>query len=245
MGARLTRPARLAARSAARPNSSRPQPGQPPRPLVVSEIAPAPTRRAKAKQRFAPVVPLPARDVGVPAGRKPALVKRRRPFSSPTRPDDRSEAELLEMARRHLGYEIKMLRETAAALQGKGIGPRSFRNALLETFLIHYRNLLDFFYADKKHWLRHDVKAADYVADAREWRARRPRMDKEASSNRERVNAQLAHLTYRRLRYDQRNWSDRRMLRQIEELLDGFVCQLPPHRRRWFQRAMERSRDAA
>lgn len=149
------------------------------------------------------------------------------------------------MARRHLGYEIKMLRETAAALQGRGIGPRSFRNALLETFLIHYRNLLDFFYADKRRWLQHDVKAADYVADPREWRTRRPRMDKEAASNRERVNAQLAHLTYRRLKYDQRNWSDRKMLRQIEELLDTFERQLPAHRRRWFQRALEKGRAAA
>ena len=227
-------------------------PGQPPRPLLVTEIAPA--RKRKHLPGTAPVVSFETRSAGIsptrprnaaaPAGRKPAPF-RRKPISSPTRPDDRAESELMEMARRHLGYEIKMLRETAAALHGKGIGPRSFRNALLETFLIHYRNLLDFFYADKRRWLQHDVKAADYVGDVKQWRARRPKMDKEASSNRERVNAQLAHLTYRRLRYDQRNWSDRKMLEQIEQLLDDFVRQLPAHRRRWFQRAVEQGRAAA
>lgn len=59
-----------------------------------------------------------------------------------------------------------------------------------------------------------------------------------ARSNRERVNALLAHLTYRRLRYRERNWSDRRMLRQLEELLAAFAEQLPPRRRRWFQHAL-------
>ena len=143
------------------------------------------------------------------------------------------------MARRHLSYEIKMLRETAAALQGKGIGPRGFRNAMLETFLIHYRNLLDFFYADQRRTVAHDVSAADYVIDPRGWKERRPRMDREATAGRERVNAQLAHLTYRRLKYRQRNWSDRRMLRQIEELIEQFAGQLPARRRRWFQRVID------
>jgi hypothetical protein len=30
------------------------------------------------------------------------------------------------------------------------------------------------------------------------------------------------------------------MLQQIEQLLDDFVRELPAHRRRWFQRAVER-----
>ena len=229
--------ARAAARSQAAmpplPGKQRPMPGRPPRPLVVSQIAPAPPHRGpQLRGRPAPVV-------SFPGGRNhplPAPVSARRRFQA-----ERGELELAEMARRHLAYEIKMVRETANALRGKGIGPRSFRNAMLETFLIHYRNLLDFFYADKKRSLAHDVRAADYVIDAKRWRERRPRMDKEATSNRERVNALLAHLTYRRLRYDERNWSDRRMLRQIEELLAAFAEQLPPRRRRWFLRALEGS----
>jgi len=208
-------------------------PGQPPRPLLVQEIEPAGSKTARAvRQRFAPAAPFPAR----------------RPKQRPGQPPfQRDELQLSEMARRHLAYEIKMVRETAQALQGKGIGPRSFRNAMLETFLIHYRNLLDFFYADHRRSLSHDVRAQEFVADPRRWKARRPKLDQEASSNRERVNAQLAHLTYRRLKYEERQWSDRRMLRQLEELIQVFVEQLPPHRRRWFLRTMNRAprRDVA
>ncbi len=202
-------------------------PDGPPRPILVKDIKPAKPKRTP-QQRFAPVPPPPI---------KRAFAQPKRGFDP--RRQERDETQLSEMARRHLAYEIKMVRETAQALRGKGIGPRSFRNAMLETFLIHYRNLLDFFYADKRRSLSHDVRAADFVADYPRWRERRPRMDKEATSNRERVNAQLAHLTYRRLKYEERHWSDRRMARQIEEILQIFIEQLPPHRRRWFLRAMQ------
>jgi hypothetical protein len=217
-------------------------PGQPARPLLVTEIRPAPRRKvadtpAGKPAALAPVVAFPAKRPITAKGPIPQAVTR--PVRRPRDPQ-RNEAELGEMARRHLTYEIKMLRETAAALRGEGIGPRSFRNALLETFLIHYRNLLDFFYADQRRSLSHDVRAADYVIDPKRWRERRPHMDKEATSNRERVNAQLAHLTYRRLRYNQRNWADRRMIQQIEALIESFAEQLPARRRRWFQRALAR-----
>lgn len=228
MGARLKRALKVtaqqaAARSATLPRQKlKPRPGHPPRPLIVPAADLARSRRAAPK-----VLAFPKRKPEPPphAARRAA----------------HDEAALQEMARRHLAYELKMLRETGSALRGNGIGPRSYQNAMLETFLIHYRNLLDFFYADKRRSLSHDVRAADYVADDRVWRRRRPRLDKESSENRERVNAQLAHLTYRRLKYPRRNWHDRRMLRQIEALLASFVAELPPRRRRWFQQALDRA----
>src|SRR4051812_23493088 len=256
-------PSRRPAIAPASKKPARPMPGQPARPLLVTEIKAAPRRRGAAPAanpaaavRTAPAsrmtIPASPRTLVPPGARRapkeigpktlpfpgkqalpsPAAATRRRRY------EEHGDAELAEMARRHLAYEIKMLRETAAALQGKGIGPRGFRNAMLETFLIHYRNLLDFFYADKRRALAHDVSAAHYVIDPKRWKERRPRMDKEATSSRERVNAQLAHLTYRRLKYHQRNWSDRRMLRQIEELIENFAQQLPARRRRWFQRCL-------
>src|SRR5947209_20630380 len=36
----------------------------------------------------------------------------------------KDEHALREMTRRHISYEVNMLRELAAALQGKGVGPR-------------------------------------------------------------------------------------------------------------------------
>jgi len=145
---------------------------------------------------------------------------------------------LREMARRHISYEIKMLRELAAGLQGKGVGPRTMRNALLESFLVHYRNLYDFFYPEfpSRRRLPHDVSASDYLPDRKRWRKKRPEMDPEKSAeNRERVNCLLAHLTLRRLKYKNRSWPDRKMAGLIESLIEEFVKELPRARRAWFR----------
>ena len=145
---------------------------------------------------------------------------------------------LREMARRHVSYEIKMLRELAAALQGKGVGPRTMRNALLESFLVHYRNLFDFFYPEfpSRRRLPHDVSASDYLPDRKRWRKKRPEMDrKQSAENRERVNCLLAHLTLRRLKYKNRSWPDKKMTGIIESLVEEFVKELPRDRRAWFR----------
>jgi hypothetical protein len=150
---------------------------------------------------------------------------------------DKDEQTLKEMARRHLSYEVKMLRELADALQGNGVGPRTMRNALLESFLIHYRNLYDFFYPDfpGRRRLPHDVCARDYLRDTRRWRKHRPEGDSKFRENRERVNVLLAHLTFRRLKYNSRSWHDKKMASMIETLLQEFLRELPRERRAWFR----------
>jgi hypothetical protein len=175
---------------------------------------------------------------GAPRRSRKAGLQSKRP-SKPELINGRPADQLAEMARRHIGYEIKMLRELAAALRGEGVGPRTMRNALLESFLIHYRNLYDFFHPElRRHRLPGDTVATDYLPDAGRWKGRREQFDKKSSENRERVNAQLAHLTYRRLRYDTRKWPDRAMAKRMEALIDEFVRELPPSRRRWFERVI-------
>jgi hypothetical protein len=148
---------------------------------------------------------------------------------------EKDENALREMARRHISYEIKMLRELSAALQGKGAGPRTMNNALLESFLIHYRNLYDFFYPENKRRLSLDVAATDYVPGRHRWRNTRPKTDiKNIVENRERVNCLLAHLTLRRLKYKNRSWPDKKMASAIEEMIEAFVQALPQARRSWF-----------
>lgn len=153
---------------------------------------------------------------------------------------------LREMALRHISYEIKMLRELADALQGKGVGPRTLNNALLESFLIHYRNLYDFFYPEfpSRKRLPHDVAASDYLPNPKQWRKRRPDLDRNrVVENRERVNCLLAHLTLRRLKYKNRSWPDRKMANTIEALIEEFVKELPRGRRPWFRSVIARTRN--
>lgn len=171
-------------------------------------------------------------------GPKPPLRKRR---------FDKDDETLREMARRHLSYEVKMLRELADGLRGHGVGPRTMRNALLESFLIHYRNLHDFFYPDfpGRKRLPHDICAVDYLQNQKRWRKKRPDADPKLLENRERVNVLLAHLTLRRLKYNTRSWHDKKMASLIEELLQEFLRELPGERRAWFRAVMAKKTSPA
>ena len=51
---------------------------------------------------------------------------------------------ILEFVREHLPYEIDMLRSTYLTLYQGGVD-WAIRNALIESFCIHARNLLEFF----------------------------------------------------------------------------------------------------
>lgn len=159
----------------------------------------------------------------------------------------KDEQSLREMARRHISYEIKMMRELAEGLQGRGVGPRTMRNALLESFLIHYRNLFDFFYPENKRRLPFDIAASDYLPDRKRWRHSRPDVDmKQVAENRERVNCLLAHLSLRRLKYRNRSWPDKKMTRNVEALLDEFFSELPKKRKPWFRSVLAKdSREEA
>ena len=66
--------------------------------------------------------------------------------------EERPPAEKLQKASEHLHYEAWMLVSTAQALAGaqQGLDAAQIRvNALLESFVIHARVLMDFMYDDK------------------------------------------------------------------------------------------------
>src|SRR3954462_11520359 len=126
-------PSRPQAVAPASKKPARPMPGQPARPLVVTEIKPPPRRRGAAPVanpaavRTAPAskmtIPASPRTVVPPGARRPpnAMGPKTLPFPakqalpSPAaatrrrRYEEHGDAELAEMARRHLAYEIKML----------------------------------------------------------------------------------------------------------------------------------------
>lgn len=149
----------------------------------------------------------------------------------------RSEQDLKQMAKRHLTHEIRMLREMTRALQGGTPSPKALRNALVETFLIHYRNLHDFFYPDfpRRKKLKDDVYASDFVGDPQQWRKHRPAWLPKHAEQRKRMNTQLAHLSYKRLRYETRSWPDAKMYARMEQAVQDFLEALPKERRRWLK----------
>jgi len=80
--------------------------------------------------------------------------------------------EELRNASDHLHYEIWMFTSLASGLASGISGQGVINNALLESFTIHARNLLDFLYAGKPQ--KDDVIAKDFLEDPSEWHNARP-----------------------------------------------------------------------
>ena len=111
--------------------------------------------------------------------------------------------------------------------------PGEHGGLIREAFLVHYRNLIDFFYERKGR--PSDARAADYMDGLIVWKPNRPPW---VASERERCHKLLAHLTYDRVEYaesDLMTWDD------LEDKTDhlraewlAFLAALPPARREWF-----------
>jgi hypothetical protein len=92
------------------------------------------------------------------------------------------------------------------------------RDAVLEAFLIHARNLIDFFIGPS-NYKKEDVIAADYFSSPDVWR--RGLKKDGLHKVRERIGKKLAHLTYRRLQ-DADGWNPRDLVERIVVLRDRF-----------------------
>ncbi len=109
---------------------------------------------------------------------------------------ERKEKELKE-ASDHLHYEIWMLTSLAHGI-GSGIaGQGPIANALLESFVVHVRVLMDFLYNENPK--PDDVIAEDYFETTDEWKRLRPNLSESLKNAKRRAGKEVAHLTYARL----------------------------------------------
>jgi hypothetical protein len=109
----------------------------------------------------------------------------------------------LRMLTEHLFYEVQMTFHLAAVLhstQGTVLD-QLVRNAQIEAFTIHVRQLIDFFWMERsRKGKKRDAFAADYFAPG-EWVNIRPqRSDVLNEALRHKVGWGVAHLTYGRAR---------------------------------------------
>lgn len=82
----------------------------------------------------------------------------------------------------------------------KSEGKSAQINAYIESFAIHLRLLLDFFYSDPKKSHKEDVLAEHYFEEPSFWVKNRPHLsDEEISRIKGRVGTEIAHLSYKRL----------------------------------------------
>jgi len=116
-------------------------------------------------------------------------------------------------------YEVPMLLSLVNILaidkNGKGI----IYNALLESFLIHARILIEFLYRDKPY--KDTITANQYFKSDRTWENIRPPKSKLLEETENNAHKYLAHLTYTRLK-EKKLWPYIKIAKDIETALNVF-----------------------
>jgi hypothetical protein len=149
-----------------------------------------------------------------------------------------SDADLHELSE-HLYYEVMMTFDLADVLNAAFVMPGGppqahlVRNALLEAFTIHVRQLVDFFWSERSlKWklTQRGAYAADYF-DPGEWKRLRPTrpqaLDRVLTGK---VGWGVAHLTYPRAHVTptQKQWEPLKMCAALELAVRCFVDNVDP-----------------
>ena len=130
-------------------------------------------------------------------------------------------------AMKALDYERKMLHSTAMALaQGKATDSL-MHNALVESFLIHARLLIEFLYG--KRTKPDDIRPEDWLGPGK-WEKIRPRKGELLDDTHLCAHKFLVHLTTTRLDR-KKEWGHIAILDEINTRLDEFLKQVQTSRR--------------
>ena len=129
-------------------------------------------------------------------------------------------------------YESDMLMATARLLASGTYAKSTLENVLLESFAAHARTLLHCFYPPapgKGQLLDDDVIAKDFFDEPSAWEAVCPPLPAELVAIRERVNKELAHLTYTRIGITERDkvWPFMQIAAAFVPTLKAFAAHVP------------------
>jgi hypothetical protein len=135
----------------------------------------------------------------------------------------------LVRASKDLLYEYRMLLHAASFL-GQGITAGSpMSNCMLESFLVHLRNLIDFFYIPKNK-MDDDCLASDFFEAPNRWRPPQPRLTDPLKSAKRGINKRMVHLSYRRrdVAPYAKEWHVSDLANEIIEAMHAFTDQVDP-----------------
>lgn len=134
----------------------------------------------------------------------------------------------LARASDHLSYEIKMFFSMSSVRLRDPKGLQAIVNAVLESFVIHFRVLCDFFYP--QHPRAEDVLADHFFDSPSDWR--RPKLSKYLRDSRTRAHKEVAHLTYDRLKVtpDEKEWDRAKLSREMLPVIREFLKTVPDAR---------------
>ena len=135
----------------------------------------------------------------------------------------RREKDELIKASEHLTYEYSMLLAVTEALSAGRVLNQFLKNALLESFAIHFRALVDFLYPPANA-RSDDMAAEDFFDDQTRWSEMRPTISPILDRGRRRAHKEIAHLTYARLTVtkSEKEWPFGEITTEIRRLMDLF-----------------------
>jgi hypothetical protein len=123
-----------------------------------------------------------------------------------------------------LKYEVWMLWSLVNILAIDNQGTGVIHNALLESFLIHARILIEFLYKNEPH--KDTVRASQYFTPDSLWESIRPPQTELLKETEKDAHKLLAHLTYTRLER-KTQWPYIKIADDIEAVLHVFRENLP------------------
>jgi hypothetical protein len=143
----------------------------------------------------------------------------------PSKATEMSDAQLLDYSGEHLKHEIAMFFNTGVLLFEELFSTASARdetckNALVESFAIHFRNLVLFLYnAGEEPDIISDYYFIDHRAD---WRRKRHKKSPLLEEAHDRASREISHLTVFRRKID-KDWPVRKLMEEIKDVLQVFV----------------------
>jgi hypothetical protein len=136
-----------------------------------------------------------------------------------------SDAELIEYSGYHLLYELQYFQFTAAEL-AQQTRPNPMTSVLLESFGIHLRNLIDFFYIPTGKERDDDVIASDFCPGWNET------ISKTLEAAKERASKEIGHLTLKRKKESDstKPWDVAGLFQEVSAVAKRFVSQADPRK---------------
>ncbi len=133
----------------------------------------------------------------------------------------------LREASEHLYYEVWMLTSLANGIGSEIAGQGPIANALLESFVIHVRGIMDFLYSDNPK--PDDVIAEDYFESSDKWPLIRPKLTALLKTAKKRAGKEVAHLTYARLEVtlETKPWPFIQIATEISRVMSIFLEKVP------------------
>ena len=135
-----------------------------------------------------------------------------------------SQKELLKYSERHLFYEIRMLFGIGEVLARSPVASEIFRCALIESFVIHLRNLILFLYPPRNRKPT-DVIAEHFFDRPDEWKKKLPPISAALNKAKTRADKEVGHLTTGRIAGAplEKGWQARQLLDELKKRLKLFA----------------------